>query len=610
MKKLELRSRDLVGRAGVGAIVEIGRQSFVTTDIAHWGGGDYGGQPIHHDRLCVRLGVLQLRSARNAGAKGPTLVRFPAWMFCELCGALNQHGQGRLVGREPKCTECPGHLIGMRWVAACVNGHLFDVPWYDWAHLNNSRRQIRDPQCRRRRGLRLKSLSGGTASHGSLIVECRDCGAASSLQGLPGKGTLAKVGLEQCPGTQPWYEPQRREPCTADPEVLMRASSRLHFPRTVSMLEIPPEADRKPDLELRQRLKNEIRAITWSIYKARREAGEPNTDLRAYADHLGCSVGDIEAILDEDIGRSAGEQGPQRGPMKVEDPADEQAVLAEEWAALMSNRPDQPAWSRFLTEQGDPRALGSPMADVIDRLVLVHRVREVRAYYGYRRMSGDSSKSRRVGAARTLDDERLATSWLPGHEVLGEGVFINVRTDALERWASGEVNATRASELQARLAKSYLSRGIDSATTSHPWFVPLHTLSHLLIREMAFSAGYSTASLRERIYVGPAAGGRTASGILIYTAEGDSEGTLGGLVRIGEPGRMRPVIESLLTHAQWCGQDPICRESTGQGMLSLNRAACHGCCLLPETSCVHVNVMLDRNSIVSLGAGGTGLLGA
>ena len=189
-------------------------------------------------------------------------------------------------------------------------------------------------------------------------------------------------------------------------------------------------------------------------------------------------------------------------------------------------------------------------------------------------------------------------------------MFINVRPDVLERWASDEVNSARASELQARLAKSYLSRGIDSATTSHPWFVPLHTLSHLLIREMAFSAGYSTASLRERIYVGPASGGRTASGILVYTAEGDSEGTLGGLVQIGEPGRMRPVIESLLTHAQWCGQDPICRESTGQGMLSLNRAACHGCCLLPETSCVHVNVMLDRNAVVSLGATGTGLLGA
>jgi hypothetical protein len=276
----------------------------------------------------------------------------------------------------------------------------------------------------------------------------------------------------------------------------------------------------------------------------------------------------------------------------------------------MSSRTDQPAWSRFLTEQGDPRSLGAPLADILDRLVLVHRVREVRTYYGYRRMSGDESKSRRVGAAPIRDDGRLATSWLPAHEVLGEGVFINVRADVLEQWALSEFNSQRVSELQARLAKSFLARGIDSATTSHPWFVPLHTLSHLLIREMAFSAGYSTASLRERVYVGPAAGGRTASGILIYTAEGDSEGTLGGLVRIGEPNRMRPAIESLLTHAEWCGQDPICRESSGQGMLGLNFAACHGCCLLPETSCVHVNVMLDRNAVVSLGAGGVGLLGS
>jgi hypothetical protein len=162
--------------------------------------------------------------------------------------------------------------------------------------------------------------------------------------------------------------------------------------------------------------------------------------------------------------------------------------------------------------------------------------------------------------------------------------------------------------VQERLERSFLSRGPDAATTGHPWFLLLHTLSHLVIREMAFSAGYSAASLRERIYLGPAPGGRTASGVLVFTAEGDSEGTLGGLVRLGEPTRLRPALASMLARAHWCGQDPVCRESAGQGMLALNLAACHGCCLLPETSCVHMNVLLDRRAAVSLDRDAPGFL--
>ena len=376
------------------------------------------------------------------------------------------------------------------------------------------------------------------------------------------------------------------------------------------MLEIPPEADRKPDVELRQRLKNEIRAITWSIYKARREAGEPNPDLQAYADHLGCSVGEIEAILDEEIGRGDGQPAPQRGPLKVEDPAGEQAALAEEWAALVQPGPSSlpgagSSRSRVIRGHSDHRWRTS-----LIRLVLVHRVREVRAYYGYRRMSGDSSKSRRVGAARTWRTSASPRRGYPHMKCSAKACS----STCVQMSSSGgrQTRSTRRVRPSCRHGSpSHTCRaGSTRRQRATRGCVPLHTLSHLLIREMAFSAGYSTASLRERIYVGPASGGRTASGILVYTAEGDSEGTLGGLVQIGEPGRMRPVIESLLTHAQWCGQDPICRESTGQGMLSLNRAACHGCCLLPETSCVHVNVMLDRNAVVSLGATGTGLLGA
>lgn len=59
-------------------------------------------------------------------------------------------------------------------------------------------------------------------------------------------------------------------------------------------------------------------------------------------------------------------------------------------------------------------------------------------------------------------------------------------------------------------------------------YIALHTLSHLLIRTIALECGYNSASLAERIYAGDDSNPRT--GILIYTAVPDSEGTLGGLV--------------------------------------------------------------------------------
>jgi hypothetical protein len=118
---------------------------------------------------------------------------------------------------------------------------------------------------------------------------------------------------------------------------------------------------------------------------------------------------------------------------------------------------------------------------------------------------------------------------------------------------------------------------------------------------MTFTSGYAAASLRERIYVTPhteeSIGG---NGLLIYTASGDVEGSLGGLVRLSAPGRFETLIDAALEAANFCATDPVCMEvgALGQGPDSLNLAACHNCTLLPETSCEAFNVFLDRGLIV------------
>ena len=89
-------------------------------------------------------------------------------------------------------------------------------------------------------------------------------------------------------------------------------------------------------------------------------------------------------------------------------------------------------------------------------------------------------------------------------------------------------------------------------------------------------------------------------GILIYTASGDSEGTMGGLVRQATPGRLEVTLQKALNKAEWCSFDPVCIESPGQGTDNSNLAACHGCALLPETSCESGNRLLDRATIIGM----------
>ncbi|MFZ0827956.1 MAG: DUF1998 domain-containing protein [Verrucomicrobiia bacterium] len=129
-------------------------------------------------------------------------------------------------------------------------------------------------------------------------------------------------------------------------------------------------------------------------------------------------------------------------------------------------------------------------------------------------------------------------------------------------------------------------------------YLLVHSLAHILINQLVFECGYSTASLRERLYVSPDSAAPMAA-LMIYTAAGDAEGTLGGLVRLGRPERLGPVVRRALGRASWCSADPVCSEHLGgQGSKLANLAACHACVLLPETSCETINQGLDRAMVV------------
>jgi hypothetical protein len=236
-----------------------------------------------------------------------------------------------------------------------------------------------------------------------------------------------------------------------------------------------------------------------------------------------------------------------------------------------------------------------------EHVSLLDTLRETRVLKGFSRLyarNGSPDEHRRLlwRSAPHAEGNR----WLPATMVYGEGIFLRFRGERLTEWENQyvDIHRERLNVVSENMANLAHRRGVEPES-SHPRRVMIHTFAHLLINQLIFDSGYGSSSLRERLYFRePTASDPGMAGVLIYTAAGDSEGSMGGLVRMGDPKRLEGAIRRALENAMWCSSDPVCIESHGQGPDSCNLAACHSCCLLPETSCEEQNRLLDRGTVV------------
>jgi hypothetical protein len=269
-------------------------------------------------------------------------------------------------------------------------------------------------------------------------------------------------------------------------------------------------------------------------------------------------------------------------------------LATDEWNAFQVDQDETDDRDRFITRPVEFLADGqlTPLLETLDaqveRVVVATRLREVRALQSFSRLSPDGKQ-----LSPHLEHDNI--TWLPAIEVFGEGVFLSLDEASVSNWEINPHVAERAATLDERREHSLFGARLAPAS---PRFLLLHTLAHLLIRQLAFDCGYAASSLRERIYAKTSDEGDPQAGILLYTAAGDVEGTLGGLVRQGEPPRLARTLLRALQSAAWCSADPLCRESSGQGFQSLNLGACHACSLVSETSCASFNLLLDRVMVV------------
>src|SRR5439155_13578894 len=215
---------------------------------------------------------------------------------------------------------------------------------------------------------------------------------------------------------------------------------------------------------------------------------------------------------------------------------------------------------------------------------------------------GDFADADYVDDERQTPLSRQSSTWLPASEVRGEGIFLRIKEDALQSWEQKPAVRQLEQEFFAAHKQWRRMRKQNPPEASFPAirFVLLHSLSHALMRQIALECGYTAASVRERLYCrtsgqehGPMAG------ILIYTAASDSEGTLGGLVQLGQPVTLGRQLQHALESMRICGSDPLCAEhSPVPDGRCVHGACCHACLFAPETSCERGNRFLDRTILV------------
>jgi len=590
--KRSIRRSQTVSPFGVGAIYDIGDESFVAMDTLHWGGyGDLCELP----RLAEVLRVSSFRMAPTGsgprGGSGTPYFRFPRWLFCPSCRQMHHWGSQNENGEVPRCTcQRRSRLAPMRFVAACRRGHMADVPWREWSHSNpasHAQRQCADAQ------LRFEVAPGGGGGLGSLRVRCATCQATRTLEGIAQPHSLAAAGIK-CFGKQPWETKAAVEACTERLQVLQRGASNLYYARVASALDIPAaDAAQEADaLESAIRTDGDYSAL--QLVAGASTEGPASAGARVLVTRISvrfnCPDTLVLRLLEADL-------NPSSAP---ETPRTEQDLLTEEWQTLTGpGIPETGPQQRFVSESTDWRQwaqrvsqqvpIAVRLASLVESITVVHRLREVRALVGFERID--------PGTAVVRPSLGKSQDWLPALEVFGEGIFV-----ALDRSAVGTWERHHAQWMESRLGALGARR-----KNANLRFIPqeqgalllVHTLAHLLIRQLSFECGYSASSLRERVFAADASETSPGMvGMLIYTADADSEGSMGGLARQGRPDRFLRTLTVALSRASWCSADPICAELPAQGLCGLNRAACHSCALVAETSCQYSNVLLDRQFVV------------
>jgi len=593
MHKPEIRLSQMVHSFGPGSLVDLPDDSIIVAGLEEWRYGEHANQcRITEPRLLEKVidslsradikhsSSLFLQSPPpkserdNGPQSGVTGWIFPQWFVVNHVVYRGERRSRPLVHRsmldEQKRCRIDGKMcssVPIRVVAACRRGHITDLDWKGFVH--------RSPGCAA--GELWIEEEGSSGDISRIHIRCT-CGAERGL-GDAAVSNPNSPPLGKCNGMRPWLGHFTEENCSQPLSLLTRSASNAYFPLIQSVISIPISED--PIMSLVRKHWDKLQVVPDIAV------------LTSFLQILELKI-DFEGIAPEKIMQVINDaRSGKEGPRLTVKAAEFQAFTGAQ-VEKSADKPDGDFYARKL-----PRELwSSPVLLSVQDIVLVHRLREVVAQFGFTRLDPISPKSDGESSVGNLKPASLARelNWVPAVENRGEGIFIQFKADVIKKWLEKSAVKEREQVLSQGFKRwkddrPQLDREFEGAA-----YYMLHSLSHMLITSLALDCGYPMSSLRERIYGG--VGMEGMYGILIYTGSSDAEGTLGGLI---EAGRKidRHFIRSLQA-GKLCSNDPVCsthdpRSEGGQNLLG---SACHGCQLIAETSCEQFNNLLDRTLVV------------
>ncbi|HEX6290938.1 MAG TPA: DUF1998 domain-containing protein [Herpetosiphonaceae bacterium] len=593
----EVRPSQLLHTFGVGAVIDLPHLSVMIMGLDDW--DTRRAQEIGEDRLLTavqrELGQQVERllgpprdttpPTANPFAQPPQVgvpvATFPRWLLCPYCRLLAPLDSGLVQLKtdlaRPERTRyihsncarpgAPPAVLPARFLVACEHGHLDDFPWRFFVH--RGAQACNGP-------LRLKEL-GASGEAAEIDVECAGCGARRRMSDAFGEE--AQQNLPACRGRRPHLRDFAETGCAQPLKTILLGASNSWFGITLTALSVPVAVDRLGQLV----------EAHWHVLD--KLVNQQNVELLMQLGNLpqliDYGAGDVWAAIE----RKRSGAGPASEP---------RALKAPEWQVLTAPQA-APSLPHFQVVEVPPP---SAYAGVIERVVLVERLREVSALLGFTRIAspGDFEEALELPEQTRAPLARKAPTWVPATEVHGEGLFLQFREDAIMEWLRARPALAERDRAFAQAHRQWRRRRRLDPTVPYPGlrYVLLHSLSHALIRQLALECGYTLASIRERIYaLPPTAEDGPMAGLLLYTAAPDSEGTLGGLVSLGSPGELGRHLDAALSAMRLCTSDPLCAEHTPLlDAQVVQGAACHACLHAPETSCERGNKFLDRTLLV------------
>jgi len=565
----ELRPSQFIITYGPGSIVETGSGPVVVKSMDTLFNA-IARQPQDFEIVDDRLSRLELNGARiarvptNAELGLPTdraiypTDGFPFWALCA------QHRPHQILYEAGSgCPECPS-MAGwqrrqkagreaIRFVLACENGHLDEVNWHGLVH--------RSGRC----GTRHYLWHGGGRALRLIRIECPRCHADLNFgqayaRAWPCSGRLAEFGARPAPSGLR---------CPQEAHIVQRGAANLRLGVLRTALTIM-------DMPARLHYILSDRSLLGAVGALHRRGLLDQAALIDEAQHAGLSPDAVEYLtrttwanirtaLDQLLDVHAA--GPS-----LRDEELERLEHAATHGAPAVPHPHRGSPPLFEVRRADVRRVRGPAGRLTLRIAPVSRLRMVMVQTGYQRLDPQT--------AQVVPSffEWNGITWYPGIELFGEGIFLDL-AGAPPEPIGGRVDEWDRRHRSDSFADPQL----------HPVHVWWHSLAHRLLRALSVDSGYSSAAIRERVYLRLLDGAVTGSGLLLYTVQPGGDGTLGGLIALVN--RFENVLSRALQDVDTCSNDPLCEEAPSVGA---EGAACYSCLFASETSCDHRNHGLDR----------------